>query len=287
MSAAPATVATTVAPSAPQLRIVQMASMARSGETLVLRTFNAHPLVHVVHDLRPGNTSAELRLFNLLRVWPGNSLPRWQLDEHVVPGAIDARTRVLLIKQGVFAPRHDFDGFGLVRNPYASFSSLWSYDARQAGRGPDAALNALNWRALRLPRLVAWCDAMLPQLVPALRQETDPVRQFLMFWQARVAQIVARCPLVLPYEDLTDDPEHAMRSLCMQIDLPFEPAMLQAHQRFAPGTKGHGGIDLGAPIRRLPAWSPDPLVDIAPFAHTVSTCPIGRYRGLYDTRATS
>lgn len=52
------------------LQTLQFGSMARSGETLFLRTLAAHPQVHVVHDLGPTNTTAETRLFNLLRLRP-------------------------------------------------------------------------------------------------------------------------------------------------------------------------------------------------------------------------
>ncbi|MFY9511712.1 MAG: hypothetical protein WAQ05_12150, partial [Rubrivivax sp.] len=122
------------------LRIVHMASLARSGETLLLRTLAAHPALQVVHDLHPTNSAEETRLFQLLRVWPQATLPR-DAAPQLRPG-----TEVLLIKQGVFTLRGPFAGFGLLRNPYATFCSLWSYDAKLAGETPGVAGNLLHWQ---------------------------------------------------------------------------------------------------------------------------------------------
>lgn len=256
------------------LRVVHMASLARSGETLMLRTLAAHPAVHVVHDLHPTNTKQETRLFALLRVWPLPTLPRAAAD-------VAARSQVLLVKQGVFAMRGAFTGFGLLRNPYASFASLWSYDARLAGAEPDAATNLRHWRQRRLPRLAAWVDATLPHLLPAVLAETDPAQQFLIFWRARVAQIQGQCPVVVLYEDFVAEPQPVLERLCTAIGLPFDAALLTSHRCFAPGQLGHGGTDLGQPIRTAPAWVPDRLVDVAPFARAVDAGPVPAYRGMY------
>ena len=42
-----------------------------------VRALDAHPAVHVVHDLYEVNTEADQALYRLLRVWPGAALPRW------------------------------------------------------------------------------------------------------------------------------------------------------------------------------------------------------------------
>jgi hypothetical protein len=264
------------------LRIVHLASLARSGETLLLRALAAHPQVHVVHDLRAVNTGADQALYRLLRVWPLPTLPRWQLDAHVAPGVVPQDCRVLVLKQGVFAPRQRPAGFGLIRNPQAVFSSLWRYDALRLGQTPTAALNAQHWLNLRLPRLLVWADACLPALLPALRAEPDPVRQFLLYWQARVAQILAQQRTVITYEHFVCEPEAALREVCAAIGLPFEPGLLQAHRGHAAGEPGHGGMDLSAPIRAVPAWRPDPLLPLAPFIAAVDQGPVMAWRGLYQ-----
>lgn len=264
------------------LRIVHLASLARSGETMLLRTLSAHPQVHVVHDLHDHNTELETRLFRLLRVWPGDTLPRWQLDAHLAPRALAAAKTVLLIKQGVFAPRHRFAGFGLVRNPYAAFCSLWSYDARGAGHEPSTALNERYWISHRLPRLQAWAQSTMPWLLPTLRAERRPVAQFLSFWRARITQITEACPCVVRYEDFVRSPAAQLQSVCAAIGLPFDNAMAVAHERYQPGQRGHGGIDLGAPIHASKAWAPDPLVELAPFVEAVQSVPYAGYRRIYD-----
>lgn len=267
------------------LRVVSLASLARSGETVLLRALAAHPQLHVVHDLYAANDEIEQRLYGLLRVWPLPTLPRAELDHHLAPGAVSPQARVLLLKQGVFTPRHRVEGFGLIRNPYAVFCSLWSYDAKLEGLSPTAERNLENWRSRRLPRLLIWVEASLPWLLPALRAEADPVRQFLSYWQARVAQILERHRTVLNYESLVADPQTELCRACEAIDVPYDPAMLQAHRLHRPGELGHGGIDLGAPLRAVPAWQPDPLVDLAPFAQAVNGGPVPAWVGLYDQPA--
>lgn len=267
-------------PATHTLRIAHMASLARSGETMLLRALAAHPRVHVVHDLRATNSDAETRLYRLLRAWPLATLPRSAIAEAGI-GDVPADAELLLLKQGVFTPRWPVAGFGLIRNPYAVFCSLWSYDAKLRGQTPDAATNQAHWQALRLPRLLVWADATAPGLQAAIRAESDPVRQFLRFWQARVAQILAAQRCVLTYEEFVSAPGPALQTVCQALALPFEPAMLQAHRRWAPGTRGHGGMDLAAPIRPAPAWVPDPLVPLAPFRQAVDDGPVAAWRGLY------
>jgi hypothetical protein len=263
------------------LRIAHLASFARCGETLVQRALSAHPQVQVVFDLHEPNTPAQERLFELLRVWPLDTVPRWQLAEHLRPG-----TSVLLLKQGIFEPRHRPHGFGLLRNPYAAFVSLWHYEARRLGEAADPARNLQHWRTRREPRLLVWADATMPALLPALRAERDPVRQFLMFWQARVAQIVAQQRTLLHYEDFVRHPEPELRRLCAALDLPWDAAVLDAHRSFRPGERGHGGIDLGAAIRPSPDWQLDAQVPLAPFVAAVQRSPLRRWDDLYAGQAT-
>lgn len=258
------------------LRIVHLASLARSGETLVQRALAAHPQVQVVFDLTDPNTPAQLKLFELLRVWPAATLPRWQFADRVAPG-----TTVLLLKQGIFAPRHRAPGFGLLRNPYAAFVSLWHYEARRLGERADKARNLQLWRQYREPRLLVWADAMRPDLVARLRAEPDPLRQFLRFWLARVEQIVEQQPTLLHYEDFVREPEAELRRICAAIGLPWDPAVLQSHRQYRPGQLGHGGIDLGAPIRPAPDWCPDPQVPLAPFVEAVRQAPLRRWDEVY------
>lgn len=269
-------------PATDVLRIAHMASLARSGETMLLRALQAHPQVHVVHDLRATNTDAEHRLYRLLRSWPLATLPRAALAEAGI-GDVPADASVLLLKQGVFTPRWPVAGFGLIRNPYAVFCSLWRYDAKLHGQDADAATHLHHWQTLRLPRLLVWADATAPGLQAAIRAETDPVRQFLRYWQARVAQIVATQRCVLTYEDFVAAPGPALQAVCHALALPFDAVMLQAHRQWAPGTRGHGGMDLAAPIRPAPAWTPDPQVPLAPFRAAVNDGPVPAWRRLYDT----
>lgn len=262
------------------LQIVQLGSMARSGETLFLRSFSAHPQVHVVHDLRPTNTAAEARLFQLLRLWPANQINRAALTavlgSPVAPGATH-----LLLKQGVFQPLHAWRGLVLLRNPYAMYLSLWRYDAQQAGEPDEPARHDAHWRQRRLPRLLAWTDAMDPALGAQLRQLDDPLSQFLLFYAVRARQLLASGQPVLLYEEFVNQHAAALPWVCEQLGLPWHEALLQAHRGFAPGQRGHGGIDLGAPVRPGQDWQPHPAVPLAPFLDLVQQLEIGPYAQSY------
>lgn len=261
-------------------RIVQLASVARSGETLFLRQFSAHPRVHVVHDLLPGNTDAETRLFQLLRVWPARRIPRAAV--HALTGPLPAGTSHLLLKQGVFTPLHAWRGLVLLRNPYAVFSSLWTYDARMKRLPDDAALHAHHWATLRLPRLLAWMDAIDPALTPVLQQLGQPLEQFMLFYETRVRQLQASGQPLLHYEDLVREPEAALDWAAHALGLPPDPAVHRAHERHPRGATGHGGIRLDAPIHCDGRdWQALPGLATAPFEALCAALRLDRYAGLY------
>lgn len=265
-----------------RLQIRQLGSMARSGETLFLRSFAAHPQVHVVHDLLPTNTAAETRLFSLLRLWPANEIDRAPVEQ-LLGQPLPASVTHLLLKQGVFQPVHDWQGVVLLRNPYAVFSSLWRFDAQLAGQRDDPVLQAAYWRARRLPRLLAWADALDPTLSQRLRQTDEPLQQFLLFYACRARQLLASGQPLCRYEDFVNRHAEVLPTVCTQLGLPWHDALLQAHQRYPAGREGHGGIDLSAPVRPGPDWSPRPELPLAPFVELVSQLGLDKDLALYQS----
>ncbi|MFZ2991215.1 hypothetical protein [Ideonella sp.] len=263
------------------LRVVQLGSMARSGETLFLRTCAVHPQVQVVHDLHAGNTAAEVALFKLLRVWPANRVPRAEA-QRLLGNALKPGATHLLLKQGVFNPRHAWRGVALIRNPYAMFTSLWTYDA---GRQGSDAQHLQNWQQLRLPRLLAWCDAMDPTLSRQLAAMANPLEQFILFYAMRTRQLQASGQPLLHYEDLVTQTIPTLRTACQGLGLVPHDDMLRAHQFFPTGTAGHGRMDLSAPIRPGADWQPFPGLPTEPFEALVRQLGLTRYLGLFDTAA--
>jgi len=265
---------------APVLQILQLGSMARSGETLFLRTLAAHPQVHVVHDLRPTNTPAETRLFNLLRLWPANEIDRASVQP-LLDRPLGSQVTHLLLKQGVFQPLHDWRGVVLLRNPYAVFCSLWRYDAQQAGEPDEPARHLAYWNTRRLPRLMAWADAMDPDLSARLRGMAEPIEQFLCFYAARTRQLAASGQPILPYEDFVNRHDEVLPWLCETLGLPWDDRVMQAHRAFPPGERGHGGIDLGAPVHASPDWKRAADVPLEPFLATAAGLGLERYVDAY------
>ncbi|WP_374676288.1 hypothetical protein [Ideonella sp.] len=266
---------------APVLQIIQLGSMARSGETLFQRTLAVHPQVHVVHDLWPTNTAAEMRLFNLLRLWPANEIDRASVAP-LLDRPLDDRVTHLLLKQGVFQPLHDWRGVVLLRNPYAMFCSLWRYDAQQAGEPDEPARHLAYWQARRLPRLLAWADAMHADLSAQLQALDTPIEQFLHFYAARTRQLAASGQPILPYEDFVNRHAEVLPWLCETLGLPWDDRLPQAHRAFRAGERGHGGIDLGAPVHASPDWTRQADVPLEPFLATAAGLGLERYVDTYN-----
>lgn len=232
-----------------EFEILHLASMARSGETLFLRTFSVHTDVSIVHDLYHENSEAENSLFELIKREEPARLPENDLPFNTWDHGIKPTSRYLLIKQGAFNPRQAFRGIGLIRNPLSVFLSLWNYDARMAGQSPGKALNDRNWLELRLPRLMNWAHAMFGDAAAAISSQQQPEEQFLAFYKMRYRQICQHVTTIMHYEDLASQPEATIRLACQALGLEFQPHLLYAERFYPAGLQGHGGTDLSARIR--------------------------------------
>lgn len=232
-----------------EFEILHLASMARSGETLFLRTFSVHTDVSIVHDLYGENSEAETSLFELIKREAPTRLDESDLPFNTWVHGIKSTSRYLLIKQGAFHPRQAFRGIGLIRNPLSVFLSLWNYDAKIAGQLPEKALNDRNWFEFRLPRLMDWAHAMFGDASVAIGNLHEPEEQFVAFYKMRYRQICQHVNTIIYYEDLASNPEATIKSVCETLGLEFQPHLLYAERFYPAGLQGHGGTDLGAAIR--------------------------------------
>jgi len=103
--------------------IFYIASMARSGETVFLRTLNSHTKIHVLHNIENRDSPSSLRLFERLKK---------SSVKEIAPGEVEhlsiSSNQILIVKQGVYEAKSEFNGVVLVRNPLSIFASLISYD---------------------------------------------------------------------------------------------------------------------------------------------------------------
>ncbi|QIE54114.1 sulfotransferase [Pikeienuella piscinae] len=212
-----------------------MQSYSRSGETLLLRTLNAHPRIHAVHDLRKTNSEEELALFEHLRRTGATAVAAdSKLARHVsLPDG-----GLLLLKNAVWlSPPVHTRGFVLVRNPFSVAAS-----AGVIGESP--ARRESNRRII-----MRWARGIAPGFVAAL-DELDNLAALLLLWNVKVTEAMRSGLPVVHYERFVADPQRILRTLIAGLGLPWNDAVLTAHEAYAPGEKGHGRMPLSAPIHQ-------------------------------------
>lgn len=215
--------------------VLHIFSMARSGETLLLRALSAHPQISIVHNLREVELLEDLRLFNYLResenqfVW-GES--KMCLHKNLKPKDI------LILKQGVWEHNYDYKGISLIRDPRAIYSSLISYD-----KGLSNEQKIENFKT----RILAWAKGIDEQLFNDLNKDISNLERFVLFYNRRMAAI--RDDLsIFRYEDMCENPRAVLTKIVDDLGLPQNESVFNSHLLFEKGQKGHGKIDLSKPI---------------------------------------
>jgi hypothetical protein len=236
-------------------RVVHVASMARSGETMVLRALAAHPRVHVVHNLARQDSPEETRLFHGLKAHDAPTIPA--SHPLVAPLSLSPGV-VLVLKQGTWEHAAPFAGFVLARNPVAIYASLRAYDARACGGDPDAC-----WHH-NTERLVRWLGDIDAGLIPRL-VAAPPVEQFCLFYNRRMGALSTLGLPVVHYERLVTDPVSMLPKITALLGLDCPGPVLHAHRGYAPGAEGHGRNDLSRPIDTRSIVSYREQVDEATF----------------------
>ncbi|QEG42485.1 sulfotransferase domain-containing protein [Roseimaritima ulvae] len=219
------------------VKIFHMASMPRCGETLLLRTLNAHSQLRAVHNLRATDSVHELALFEFLKTFNGKKLRRshpllkpycLHEDEH------------LIFKQSVWNHEHPFRGFVLTRNPISVYASLVEYGRRNATSDP--------WQPIE-ERIERWMSDIEPDKKASIKGKT-PIEQFAMLYNARMGHLSRRELPVLFYENFVISPAGEIRSLLRALGLPFQQAILTSHSRYSEQSEGHGDNSLSSEINR-------------------------------------
>jgi hypothetical protein len=222
-----------------ELDIKHMASMARSGETFVLKVMAAHPDILVSHNLALKDDANTATLFRSLKKREKLSISISELRGF----NIDAEgKRKLLVKQGVWKHPHYFDGFILVRNPLSIYCSLKTYDADETWYDKDNNF----WKSTQ-NRLVRWLSAMKADLVDALL-ELSPVEQFCLYYNYRVNDLLTNNLPLFRYEDLVSSSEVEFKKMCEVLGVDYYPEILDAHKKYEAGAMAHGKNDMSRAI---------------------------------------
>lgn len=222
-----------------------MASFSRSGETVVLRALNAHPRIHVVHQIQRPDERTAIKLAKTLGTFAETSI------SHTHPAVLAAKVpqgASILLKNATWSHSFPFKGFVLVRNPFAIANSA----------------KITVPRSNRKDKYKRWADSIDPKVSAAINSVDDLVT-LCMLWNRKMAPLSqARLPIVR-YEDFVTQPEKTLRSLLSRLNLDWSDSVLNSHAAYPEAMKGHGGIHLSQPVhsRSLDSWKQLPRAALA------------------------
>jgi len=232
------------------LSVFHVASCARSGETVLLRTLAAHSRVFVPVNIDKKEDESRARLAAGLMDRREQAIPR---TDPLLEGIDTAGKGVLLLKQGTWEHRHPFKGFILARNPVSVYASLKNYDTAPATSARSRIRAFLGLRTTEgsretsHDRMVRWSADIDPVLRELIRGCSFD-EAFCAFYTRRMLPLARLGLPVIHYERFVTDPEGTVRAICAVLGIEYEDAMLNAHAAYSPRTEGHGKIDLAKPI---------------------------------------
>jgi len=212
--------------------IYHMASFSRSGETVMLRCLNAHPALHVVHQIMDPDVSEDMELFRFLKDYQPGEVASTQRE---VKAAKVPAGKALMLKNAVWTHQFPFKGFVLVRNP---LSVVNSFKLLKEGEEKIEA---------RKKQLCRWARQIDEQLIPAVRQDSN-MSAVCMLYNRKMAPLARMGLPIVRYEDFVNHPERILRGLFERLGLPWDDAVLRSHENYAEGSYGHGHIPLWQPI---------------------------------------
>ena len=216
-----------------------MASMARSGETLLLKIMSVHPNVIVVHNLEEADVPFKLKAFQFFKSYPKKVISR---SAKIVKPYGLKKKQVLLLKQGVWKHQHPFSGFVLSRNPVSIYSSLKSYDKDVLKYNVKD-----NFWFENTNRFRRWLTDIDPSKIDVILSKS-PVEQFVDFYNLRMGDLALSGLPIIRYEDLVTNTKHTLERTCSYLGIPMEEGILKSHEFYDEGLVGHGQNDLSKPI---------------------------------------
>ena len=221
-------------------QIIHMASFSRSGETLMLRCLNAHPSIHVVHQILEPDQSPDIALFRYLMK---HSALDVSSQESTVKDAKVPKGSTILLKNAVWTHPHSFRGFVLVRNPFSVINSFKITRERE------------EKTVERKKQLRRWAKMIDPQLLPAV-SHSDNIAAVCMLYNRKMAPLLRLGLPIVRYEDFVASPDTILPKLLDRLGIPQNQAVLKSHENYAPESYGHGHIPLWQPIhnRSTDSW---------------------------------
>jgi len=221
-----------------QIPIFHMASMARSGETLILRTLEAHPQIHISHNLNQVDTKKEAKSYKFFKNFKKKSI---RANHPIINNIKLSKNSIIIVKQGTWKHKHPFDGFILSRNPASIYASLRTYDTDELGSNLDK-----NWLQNE-KRLIKWLKDIDPKLIDNLL-EKKPIEQFCMFYNLRMRNLYKTGLPIIYYEKFVTNPKRELKKILSILNTTYDESILLSHNKYSKKDIGHGKNRLDMPI---------------------------------------
>jgi hypothetical protein len=210
--------------------IYHMSSFSRSGETLMLRCLNAHPDLHITHNLNAKDNKAEIGLFHLLAKTSETSISH---ENQTIQKAGVKTGNIIVLKNASWTHKSPFKGFVLVRNPI-SVANSFGFTSPQF-----------------TARMKKFCEGIEPKLMTAMNDEvSDRISQFCMLYNLKMSNLSSLGLPIVRYEDFVARPETVLRTLLEDLSIPWHDNVINSHELYNEGDIGHGGIKLWKPIHQ-------------------------------------
>jgi hypothetical protein len=226
--------------------IVHVASMARSGETVFLRSLNAHPLIYNLVNLEEKDNNPETDLFRFLQHYRPNKI---DVNHPLMEKLNLTPNQTLLVKQGVWEHKYPFNGIVLVRNPISVYASMISYNGASSPEEFKARKQALTRNCKR------WLKDIDNNLLDSF-SSLNAIEQFCTFYNRRMYPLSQLGLPIVHYEEFCLNPEPYLKKILSYFSLKYNKSVTQSHLQYSDKQTGHGLINLAEPInvQSLDKW---------------------------------
>lgn len=226
--------------------IVHVASMARSGETVLLRSLNGHPLIYNLVNLEEKDNNPETDLFRFLQHYRPNKI---DVNHPLMEKLNLTSNQTLLVKQGVWEHKYPFNGIVLVRNPISIYASMISYNGASTPEEFKARKQALTRNCKR------WLRDIDNNLLDSF-DSLNVIEQFCAFYNRRMYPLSQLGLPIVHYEEFCLNPESYLKKILSYFSLKYVPSVTQSHLQYSDKQTGHGLIKLAEPIniKSLDKW---------------------------------
>ena len=230
--------------------IFHVASMARSGETVFLRSLAAHPEICNLVNVEAEEQDEKLQLFKYLQQYPH---PRVSLNHSLVERLNLKQQKILLVKQGTWEHQYPFNGLVLVRNPISVYASLISYGLK--GKNAQSKLEKRKQNSGKSQNFQRWMREIDESIMDYF-DDLNYLEQFCTLYNRRMYPLSQIGLPIVHYESFCQNPQEYLKLILQHFSLEYDQSVLNSHSKYESDRQGHGLINLSAPVntKSLNKW---------------------------------